>query len=111
MLVGARWLAGLLFRWSDLEILDDPIPPRLYCQHFRTKNHDPGLTELEGGEDRELDDKSEGTKHVQRVQYSMLSCSACTHVYTIYSGTSLNGHSSTTAICYTTANSPGPNLT
>lgn len=61
MLVGARWLAGLLFRWSDLEILDDPIPPRLYCQHFRTKNHAPSLTELEGGEDPEQDDKSEGT--------------------------------------------------
>ena len=28
-----------------------------------------------------------------------------------YSETSLNGHPSTTAICYITANSPGPNLT
>ena len=62
MLVGARWLAGLIFRWSDLEILDDPIPERLYCQHFKTKNHTPSLTDLEGGgeEETELDDKREG---------------------------------------------------
>ena len=65
MLVGARWLAGLLFRWSDLELLDDPIPERLYCQHFRHKNHAPRLMELEGGGEggegeTELDDKPEG---------------------------------------------------
>lgn len=64
MLVGARWLAGLLFRWSDLEILDDPISARLYCKHFQTKNHTPSLTELEGGEDLEQDDKSEGTLYM-----------------------------------------------
>ena len=63
MLVGARWLAGMLFRWSDLEILDDPIPEKLYCQHFRSRNHQPGLADLEeagNGEDHDLDTKPEG---------------------------------------------------
>jgi hypothetical protein len=69
MLVGARWLAGFIFRWSDLEILDDPIPERLYCQHFRQKNHTPNLTELEGGgegEESDLDDKPEASNRTRK---------------------------------------------
>lgn len=33
-LVVGRWLAGFLFLKHDLEILDDPIPDKLYCKRF-----------------------------------------------------------------------------
>ena len=59
-LVGARWLAGLIFRWGDLEILDDPIPSKLYCQYFRNKNHDTSLAELEERDEPDIDSKPGG---------------------------------------------------
>ncbi len=31
LLVAGRWLVGWVFPAKDLEILDDPIPERLYC--------------------------------------------------------------------------------
>ena len=49
MLVGARWLAGFLFRWSDLELLDDPIPETLYCQNVRNWKQKSSISEMEGG--------------------------------------------------------------
>ena len=76
MLVGARWMAGLLFRWSDLAILDDPIPEKLYCQHFRNKNNknlgqpdqSTKLSELESGvEEENLDAKPEGGPLIENV--------------------------------------------
>ena len=62
MLVGARWLAGFLFRWSDLELLDDPIPEKMYCKSVRQWKQGSGGDDLEGagGED----DKPESGKYL-----------------------------------------------
>ena len=55
-------MAGLIFRWDDLEILDDPIPDKLYCQHFRAKNRkrEEGLVEDEVKIEPDIDSKPGG---------------------------------------------------
>ena len=47
-----RWLLGFCFPHSDLELLDDPLPSKLYCRRFRetspTKDIEVGLEEPDG---------------------------------------------------------------
>ena len=45
----------MIFRWDDLEILDDSIPDKMYCQYFRTKNRkqEEGLVETKSRKQEE----------------------------------------------------------
>ena len=46
-----RWMLGFCFPHSDLELLDDPLPKRLYCSRFRegspSKDVESGAVGLE----------------------------------------------------------------
>lgn len=58
-----RWLAGFFFSWRDLEILDDPIPAKLYCKAFRKDERKGSLKGLEEGE-ADIDSKEPGVDEV-----------------------------------------------
>jgi hypothetical protein len=68
MLVGARWLAGFLFRWSDLELLDDPIPEKMYCRSVRQWKQGSGGDDLEGagGEDDKPESGASNGTHTNK---------------------------------------------
>ena len=81
MLVGARWVAGFLFRWSDLEILDDPMPETMYCRGVRRWKNSSSTSEIEGGgggggeeqvEERKIED-SKSTVNCYIHMYSLQS--------------------------------------
>ena len=42
-------MAGFLFRWSDLELLDDPISEKFYCVKVRQWKQGSNLSDVEGG--------------------------------------------------------------
>ena len=48
-----RWVLGFCFPRNDLELLDDPLPDKLYCRQFRreespSKDVETGLVESDG---------------------------------------------------------------
>ena len=67
-----------MFRWSDLELLDDPIPERLYCQKFRRQNRSPSTTGLEEGEG--LEEVAEDTDLDEEGVYPCM-CTSHVHVH------------------------------
>ena len=71
-----------MFRWPDLELLDDPIPERLYCQKFRRQNRSPSTTGLEEGEGLEevAEDTDLDEKPTEGVYPCMCTCTMYIHV-------------------------------
>ena len=57
-----RWLVGFLFSKHDLELLDDPIPDKLYCcKRYRVQDRKEILSEEGMAEPLEdVDDKQSG---------------------------------------------------
>ena len=44
LLVVGRWFLGFVFCKRDLELLDDPIPDKLYCKRFRYRKDNATTT-------------------------------------------------------------------
>ena len=68
-------MAGFLFRWSDLEILDDPMPETMYCRGVRRWKNSSSTSEIEGGggEEQVEERKMEGSKSTVNHMYSLQS--------------------------------------
>ena len=79
-------MAGFLFRWSDLELLDDPISEKFYCVKVRQWKQSSDLSDVEGGGgegggegggDDEEGNKVESGKFPQRFCSIPATCCIC----------------------------------